>query len=92
MLKLPKISNRTKTLALCALTLVVANNCSRAKDNKINTLKDCVQQNVSPEQFEELEEQASGFFTNQEQVWQDAYEEYCDPYKSYFEASQGLSK
>ena len=92
MLKLSNISNRTKNLALCGLLLIAANGCSKSRDNYINTLKSDVQQNVSPEKFEELEKQASGFFTNKEQVWRDAHEEYCDPYKSYFEASQGLSK
>ena len=87
-----KVSNRTKNLALCGLLLVAANNCSRSRDNYVNTLKSSVQQNVSPEQFQELEEQANGFFTNKEQVWRDAYDEYCDPYKSYYEAGQNLSK
>ena len=87
-----KVSNRTKNIALCGLLMTSIYSCNNSRNNYINTLKECVKENVSQEEFDELEEKASGFFTNKEQVWRDAYDEYCDPYKSYYEAGQNLSK
>ena len=91
-MNLNRISMPTKftTLAMGTLLCGSVAMCNHSRNEYVNTLKNHVKENVTPEVYQNYEKQAAQFGENKEVIFKNAYDSIQFANRNYFEGMQNI--